>query len=373
MNGITRYILWQLGVGLVLVVAGLCGVVWLSQSLRFVDMIVNRGLSAFDFVRMTMLLLPNFIPFILPFALFIVILFVYSKLINDREIVVMRAAGMSHLSLSRPALTLAVIVVLICYAFTLYLLPNAFRMFRELQWDLRNNYSHLVLREGAFNTINEDLTVYVRERARDGQLLGLLFHDNRDAERPVTIMAARGALVQTDNGPHVVVFDGSRQEVDRATHKLSILKFDRYTLDLEQARHGATIRYREARERPIGELFDAFTDDTVNPKDYGKFLVEAHQRLATPWSAVGFAMIALACLLTGNVPRGSQFRRVLMAIGLFAAVQLANMGLQNLAAKNLSLVFTLYLATLLPIAAAGYVLLRPSIVRHAAAPAARAG
>ncbi len=46
MNGFTRYVLWQLLAGMALVTMGLTFIIWLTQSLRFVEMIVNMGLSA---------------------------------------------------------------------------------------------------------------------------------------------------------------------------------------------------------------------------------------------------------------------------------------------------------------------------------------
>ncbi len=79
MNGITRYILRQLVIGMLLVTAGLTCVIWLSQSLRFIEMIVNRGLSAAQFFYLTFLLLPNFLSIILPIALFTIVVFTYTS------------------------------------------------------------------------------------------------------------------------------------------------------------------------------------------------------------------------------------------------------------------------------------------------------
>ena len=73
MNELTRYVLRQLLVGMVLVTIGLTGIIWLSQSLRFVEMIVNRGVTGGMFLYLTMLLLPNFLSIILPVALFTVV------------------------------------------------------------------------------------------------------------------------------------------------------------------------------------------------------------------------------------------------------------------------------------------------------------
>ncbi|MCK5295377.1 MAG: LptF/LptG family permease, partial [Alphaproteobacteria bacterium] len=61
MLGITRYILKQLVLGVVIVTASLSMLIWLTQSLRFVELILNKGLSVTSFISLTMLLLPSFL------------------------------------------------------------------------------------------------------------------------------------------------------------------------------------------------------------------------------------------------------------------------------------------------------------------------
>ncbi|MGA0394519.1 MAG: LptF/LptG family permease, partial [Rhodospirillales bacterium] len=139
MSELNKYVLRQLLIGMVIVTIGLTCVIWLTQSLRFVDMIVNRGLTAGTFVYLTMLLLPNFLSIILPIAVFTVVVFTYSKLISDRELIVMRAAGLSQHALARPAILLAAIVCLFSYIINIFILPESYRMFRELQWEVRYN------------------------------------------------------------------------------------------------------------------------------------------------------------------------------------------------------------------------------------------
>ena len=255
MNSYTRYVLRQLFAGMILVSAGLTCIIWLSQSLRFVEMIVNRGLNAGTFVYMTMLLLPNFLTVILPIALFTVIVFTYSKMVTDRELVVMRAAGVGQFGLAKPALIITFLTLLFGYVLNLYLLPESYRAFRILQWEIRNTYSHVLLKEGAFNPVTSSVTVYVRERAPDGQLLGILVHDEREDGAPVTLMAERGALVDTGNGPRVVMYNGNRQMVGENA-KLSILYFDRYVFEVPTSTESLANRFREPRERSMSELIN---------------------------------------------------------------------------------------------------------------------
>ena len=247
MSGFSRYVLRQLLVGMILVTAGLTCVIWLTQSLKFIEMIVNRGLTTGVFMYLTMLLLPNFLSIVLPIALFTVIVFTYSKLITDRELVVMRAAGVSQNALARPGLVLALIVVAFGYLINIYLLPQSYRMFKELQWDIRHSYSHILLQEGTFNEISKNTNIYVRERTSDGQLLGVLVHDGRDPQKPYTLLAERGAMLEGKEGSRVVMYNGNRQEVDPQTHQFSILYFDRFIFELETDSGTIDDRFRESK------------------------------------------------------------------------------------------------------------------------------
>lgn len=348
MNAITRYILNQLALGMVLVTAGLTAVIWLTQSLKFVEMIVNRGLSTGSFVYLTALLLPNFLSVILPIALFAVVTFVYTRMITDREMVVMNAVGLSRLAVAWPAIALALIVAGLGYALNAYFLPQSYQRFREFQWEIRYGYSHVILQEGTFSSISNHVTVYVRERTREGELTGVLIHDSRDKDKPATLMAERGAMVQTPEGARIITFNGSRQVLERKVNRMSILYFDRYTIDLESTREAAPDRYREPRERMIGELFDIAADKNVEAKDYGKFIVEGHQRLITPWNGLSYALIALACLLSGDFSRRGQNHRIALAVMAVIALQGLSLGFANAGAKNSAWVPLIYLNTLIP-------------------------
>ena len=93
MTILDRYILRQSLSIMVFVTAALSAAVWLAQSLRLVDLIVNRGLSAEVFLYLALLILPRFLDIVLPIGAFIAVLFVFNRLTSESELVVMRAAG----------------------------------------------------------------------------------------------------------------------------------------------------------------------------------------------------------------------------------------------------------------------------------------
>jgi lipopolysaccharide export system permease protein len=127
-----------------------------------------------------------------------------------------------------------------------------------------------------------------------------------------------------------------------------VLTFDRYTLDLNMLRDAPGVRFRDAQERFLGELF--WPNPQLDPLTRTSFLVEGHQRLAVPLSVFSFAMIPLACLLPGEFSRRGQLRRVLLAVGLAFLFQAVDLGVKNLAARNLAMVPLMYVVDLLPLA-----------------------
>jgi lipopolysaccharide export system permease protein len=349
MKSLDRYLFRQLFAGFVLVALALVCVLWLTQSLRFVEMIVNRGLGIGMFIYFTALLLPNFLTIILPVALFSVVTFVYSRLNMDRELPVMRACGMSNWAIARPALMLTFVVMCAAYALNLYFVPKSYQLFRELQWELRHSASHLLLREGAFNELGQNVTVYVRERTQEGQLLGILVHDESDKERPITLMAQRGALVEVEGSARVIMFEGNRQLVDKTSGKFSMLYFDRYTHDVPIQSGGGGQRVPEARELMVPDLLNPEKNELIAEHDYGKHIVEGHQRLISPFLGLSNALAAVMFLTAGQFSRRGQGRRIMLAVAGVIALQVASLGMANVAAKNLDLIPLLYIATLLPI------------------------
>lgn len=359
MQKISGYIFRRSTAALLFVTLSLVSAIWLMQSLRLIDLIINRGLPLSIFLYMSILMLPTFLATILPIALFIAVLSAYNRLTMDSELLVMRAAGITQIGLSKPALLLAGIVSVAIYGLTLYLLPLSFQEFKDKQATIRNDFSSVLLQESVFTEISKGVTVFVRERGAKGELLGILVHDGRNPEKPVTMMAETGALVRTDEGPQVIMVNGNRQEVSKDSGKLSLLYFDRYALNVSSVDNTPEKRWQEPRERFLGELFFPDMTDGNNQFNASKLRAEGHQRLTLPIYALTFTIIALAALLSGDYDRRGLGKKIIVAVLLIIAIQGSALGFISLAARFPWLVPLVYLNALLPLIGGIIVLFRP--------------
>ncbi len=360
MSRLDRYIFRQLVIALLAVTMGLAALVWLTQSLRFIELVLDRGLSFMVFLELTGLLLPSFFAVILPITTFVVVLFNYVRLSADRELVVMRAAGLSPWQLARPALGLALCSLLACYGLNLWLVPASQAAFRAWQFEIRNELAAILLQEGVFSTVGDELTVYARQRDRDGTLRGILIHDTREAGAPVTILAEAGRITATPEGPRVTLENGQRQQIERVppppgaapgtppTLRLSVLRFRENSVELARGGREEGERYRNAQERTLSELLRPDPADRISERDLRRFRAEAHRRLAEPLTALGYTLVALATVLTGQFRRQGGGLRLFAGIAVMVALVAGWLVVANLAARQNAMIPLIWLSAVVP-------------------------
>ena len=142
MKKLNLYILKQILTGFLLVSFSLLSMLWLTQSLRFVEMVTNKGLPLYLFVELTSLLMPRLFSILSPIALFAAVMFVYNRMQADRELVIMQAAGISPWNNAKAAVYMGLLLSLFGFYVQNSAIPEAENTFRNLEWEIKNNVSH---------------------------------------------------------------------------------------------------------------------------------------------------------------------------------------------------------------------------------------
>lgn len=351
-----RYLLKNLLLATMFTALSLAAVIMLTQSLRFLELIINSGASSLSFLALTMLAMPRFFEVILPIALMIGTVFIYNRMTADSEMVVMRASGFSPLRLSTPALSLAIVITAIVFLIAAWIAPVSVAKMQSMRVTIKAQYSSLLLREGIFNAVGKDLTVYIHQRGKGGDLEGLLIHDSRKNLRyPVTILAKRGVIVADDESQQVIVYDGSRQEYNPETGALNRLDFERYSLDLPES-GPVRQRWKEPDERTLLELLNPDVESRKSEKTMREFRTEAHRRFVAPFLAITFTLMSLCCLLLGPLDRRGLGWRIVAAAGSVIVLQGLYLVSYNLAKEGLFGLILMYALVFLPLFASLYLL-----------------
>ncbi len=303
------YIILQIFEPFIVFTVTLTGVVWLARSLQYVDLIVNKGLSITSFIWFVALIAPKILCLILPLITYLAIIFAYYKLWTDSEIMVIRSSGVSKIGVALPAILFGTIIAIIVLIIETNIAPSNYTKFKDLQIQMRNNFVASVLQEGAFHSPIPGITVYISGRSKDGQINNILIHDQRNNEEESTIIAKRGLIEITDEGPKFAVFEGSRQMFSNRTKKLSILHFDRYTFSLENTSTLNEPRHRQLEERRFSELFNP--EEKLAAKEKNRYKAEAHRRIISPLIILLMTLISTGSLLIGSFEQKKPVKKVI--------------------------------------------------------------
>ncbi len=313
--------------------------VWLTQALRFVELITARGLSLFSFAKITIQLLIPMTYVVIPVSLFIAAIALLYHLYHEREIIILRNAGLDNWQILKPVIIYSLLICLIHYSISFYFLPKSYRDFKDSKEYYKNQFATLLLEEGVFNTQSNNITLYIAEKAGDNYFKGIFIHNMFDNLKPVTIIAESGYIIRTDTGPEFVLYNGSHQEKNVKTGNISIVTFNSYKFSMAKYEPSQINRQLESNELYIHQLFTSFN---INDKDTRFNVVNGNQRLIWPLYTALLPLLAGAAVLVGQFNRRFAWKKVGLAGGIGTLFIVLSLVFNSLATKHIWMVIFMY-------------------------------
>lgn len=345
---IQRYLGRQLLLSTLVIATGLTMVIWLTQSLKLLDLVINGGAPLQLFGYMLLLTVPKFFELILPLALAISVVFFFNKLIADSELVVMQACGLSPWQIGKTVAWLAVIVGICVFLIGGWLTPQANQELDRMRGVAKSDFSVNLLRPRVFNTLGDNVVVYLSERSSLGNLKGILIHFKPEGQPSSTIWAKSGGIIMKNNQPIVTMRDGIKQDYNPKTKKVESLSFASYHVNLSsilnKVSKGQSV---EPNEHDLPELL-TMGPSLEDPRHRREFMAEANVRMSRPLLVMSFALCAMTPFLLGRFNRRGQAWRVVHVILMLVALQAAYLGCISLAEHSMLGDSLLYAVAIIP-------------------------
>ncbi|ACA19424.1 permease YjgP/YjgQ family protein [Methylobacterium sp. 4-46] len=347
MKQIERYI-FRIALGAFLAcLAGLTGVIWVTQALRELDLVTAKGQTVLIFFLITGLSIPALLTVVAPVALFMAVVHALNRLNGDSELIVMSAAGMSPRQLLRPFLTLALIVSAALGFLTIQVLPSSFQELRDLLTRVRGDFIANVVQEGQFTSLDNGITFHFRESAPGGVLLGIFMQDRREAGRSVTYLAERGQALDLDGQTYLVLEKGSIHRQQQNSRDASIISFARYAVDLAAFTPPDTDTVYKPRERSTAQLLFPDPNEHYYKLVKGRFRAELHDRLTSWLYPLAMALIAFAALGDPRTTRQGRGLAIAAAVAAVVALRIAGFAAASAAVRSPGAAAALYAVPLL--------------------------
>ena len=362
-----RYMFRQVANAFIVILLTLTIVVWLATALKQLDLITSRGQGIVLFLQMTLLSLPSLMALIAPNAMLMASLYTLDRMNGDSELIVMTASGATIWRIGAPLLAMAALVSIGILLANLFLTPASMRALRDFITQVRADLISQVLEPGRFSSPESGLTFHIRDRSLNGDLLGLLVHDERDDKQVMSYLAERGRIITNDEGSYLVMFDGyvHRYNSEDKDQNVQIVAFDQNMLDLSEfAPQDTTSKDVRPREMYFSDLVSPDMTDKAIQRGYGQIRGELHDRLSTPLYPLAFAFIAIALLAHPRTTRESRWGQILAAFGIALGLRIAGLTAGNLQTNNpwaVVLVYGIPLGTTIVAAWTAHVRMSPEL------------
>lgn len=354
-----RYLFMQYLQLCLLVLTSLIMVVWLNQTLKLLELVVNKGAPLIDFLILSVLAAPLWMLEAAPIALFIAILWVFNKIQSDRELVVMQAVGVSTAQFARAPLILAVSLTCLMVLNSVCILPSSFGEFKLRQSDLRNAIPKILLQDRVFVDISPKLTIYIDERETSTVVRNVFIQDAREAPNITTLTASKGTFTLSEGKPVLILETGERTQTGSDGTASASLYFDSYKLFISSdiAAQGGK-RTIDMNEDSISNLLNP---ETAIAEQYAPQRVAyGHYRILAPFMPLALAFVALIGLSRGRL-RDEFARKRLW--GIILAAFIVQIGFITARSLTVSLPYLwplMYLMIALPIIIGLAIIFRPA-------------
>jgi lipopolysaccharide export system permease protein len=339
-----QYVFRQAASAFLLILLSLSSIVWIALALRQLNVVTSQGQDTWTLLKMTTLALPNLMAIIAPVAFLIAALHTLNRLNTDSELIVLTASGATVWTAARPLFLLAAIVTFGLAIINHLGQPWSLQLLKQYIVQMRTDLLTQVIQPGRFSSPEPNLTFHIRERALNGELIGLVMHDTRDKTQAQSYLAERGVIVKQDPTAYLVMSTGHIIRRTDAKTPPQIIAFDKYAVDLDKFEaQGGGEGELSPRERYFGELIDPGPKSALFKAQPGQFRAELHERFASLLYPMAFAFIIVAFVGQARSTRSSRMESLIVAFLIAAMCRLGGLALNNLVSLKASMVPFMYL------------------------------
>ena len=310
MNRIDRYIFREILAPTLIALLALTGILVGRQISALLELVLRWSPSPAELWELIRMLAPSALTFTIPTAVLVGVLTGLGRMSSDSESVALRAAGFSTAAIVRPVLALGVLAWAVNLALSIWIAPASVTRLQAWTADVATRQAALELHPRVFNEELEDWVLYVPDVSPDGRdWRGVLLANVQDPDETEIIVAESGRLTGdgTDGRYELTLTSGSTHGVSRlAQNRYTYSRFASHSIPLPRVPtvSGDVPGPEDTLRTPTAVLWDRIRERSATEAEE----VEFHRRLAMPFAALAFALIAF--------PLGLRTRRGGRSMGL---------------------------------------------------------
>ncbi len=296
--------------------------VLLGRALQLRELLLGLELNLWQVLQLFGYLSPFFLLIICPIACMLAIFLTFLRMTTDRELVALKAGGVSLYQMLPAPMLFAFCCALFGFWISFYLQAWGMGNFRSNVLSIASSNARVVIQPGVFNTDLPKMVLYARKAdPQEGTLAGVMVED-RSRNGRMVILAPEGRLEADYEGGNLLFLlkNGRSYLLDKGA--VAVMGFDEYAVQLsvDSLFKGIDLGPVKPKEYTWSRLFDPEQEKllaSTNQRMQRKLVVERHKRFVFPIACIvlGLFVIPIAASFQGL----RQQSGILLALLLFLA------------------------------------------------------
>lgn len=314
-------------------VGGLTAALLVGNMIKFAELVVAKGVSLFDILRLLLYLIPSLLSFTIPMACLIAMVLAFGRLSGDYELIAMRASGIAPVRLIWPILTVGLLISGGVLVLNDRVIPEAHLAFRRQLKAIGIKQPTAYLEAGTFIKEFPPSIIFVYQ-VEGRRLSHVRIYEPKPQGPTRTIVASHGEFQPSADGREVQLklYDGTVDEWDpQRPGSLYKVSFTTYTMKLsaDSAKHRLQKKIKEMTFRELGQERVRLAAEGV---DTLPIALEVHRKIASSFATAVFVLFGLALGLGAH--HHERLIIFLWVLGLFIAYYLCAVAMNAVAMKG---------------------------------------
>lgn len=299
MKLLRKYTLKQLAIPFLLSLSLFTVIFIVGNLVKLADLLMNKGVSIMDILKLLMLLTPKLLGFVLPTSILAAILLTFGSFSQHNEITAIKASGVNIREIMSPIMVIGFLLSLVALILNDQIVPQATHAYRNLVKEILIKNPAAYLEAGRLIKDFPDIII-LAQKIEGNHIEGITIYQPQENKPTRTIVAEKGEIISSpdDQSLTLKLYNGSSDEPNPDDPEV-FYKLDFETFELPPIRLGEEVKRgdKKIKDMTLDEL--VLEKRKLDPKDENArrrildLRAEFHQKIAFSFAAFVFTMIGL--------------------------------------------------------------------------------
>ena len=218
-------------------------IVWIIQSVNYLDFISKDGHGFKVYFAFISLNFPKIFSKIIIFSYFISLFYIIIKYQSNNEILIFWTNGISKLRLVNFIFKVSIVFTIIQISVVYFLIPKSQDYSRDFIRSSKIDLFSSLITEKKFIDTVKNFTIFVQSIDDDGNLKNIFLKDNISASNNQIISAKSGKIIEKGSDKFLILNYGQILDLtDKDYYNTKVIKFNNTTFNLSNLKTKSTTR-----------------------------------------------------------------------------------------------------------------------------------